>query len=40
MNTAGSKKLNDFLKNVLSVLPVDYSVPKLKFNRFPASVNM
>ena len=40
LNAAHSQKLNDFLKNVLSVLPVDYSVPKLKFNRFPASVNM
>lgn len=40
LNTQHSKKLNDFLKNVLSVLPVDYDVPRLKFNRFPASVNM
>ena len=40
LSSLQSKKMNDFLKNVLSVLPVDYDVPKLNFNRFPASVNM
>ena len=35
-----NEKLNKFLKNVLSVLPVDWNVHKLKFNRFPASVNL
>lgn len=34
-----NKKLHDFLKNVLSVLPIDWDIPKLKFNKFPASVN-
>jgi hypothetical protein len=39
-NVKEKLKLNDFLKNILSTIFVDYNAPKLKFNQFPASVNV